>query len=338
MLGGALKLSVCIICRNEVDTIGQVLRDLAHQSFRDDFEVVVADGLSHDGTREVLADLSTADLPYHLRVVDNVATTIPSGCNLSVSEARGEYVIILGSHCRLPRDYVESIMEVLREPGYDIVGPVTRYIPGGKSAVAKEIAFALNTRVGNGGTPGRQTLREATRVVHTPMHCYRRKVWEAIGGYDESLLTNDDFDFDYRAHVRGFSVWALPHPQYSLVARSSIRTLVRQRFRYGYWKWRVVKRHPLSLRPRQFIPVATTVTVAASLASSPWVPRALFLPLVYYLLLYSYAARAVIREDIGARWWSLAIVYAVIHLSYGSGFVWSAIAHPIQTIGGTAKP
>lgn len=335
-----MKLSVCIICRNEVDSIGQALIDLAHQSFSEDYEVIVADGLSDDGTRELLAELSAADLPYDLRVVDNVATTIACGSNLMLSEARGEYVILLGSHCRLPSDYLESLVKVLRQPGYDIVGPVTRYIPGDKSAVATEIALALNTKVGNGGTPGRQNLLEPTRVVHTPMHGYRREVWGAVGGYDESLLTNDDFDFDYRAHLQGFSVWSLPHPQYSLVARSSIRALVRQRFRYGYWKWHVVKRYPRSLRLRQLLPVTATAGIMVSLAASFWAPEALVLPLAYSLFLSVYAARVAIRQGIGARWWRLAAIYAAIHMSYGSGFLWAMVTQPIHNIRGrrTVKP
>ena len=333
-----MKLSVCVLCKNEVDSIGQVLHDLAHQSFTEEFEVIVADGLSDDGSRELLEEFLTADLPYRLRVLDNTATTIASGSNLMVSEASGEYIIVLGGHCRLPSDYVESIMNVLRKPGYDIVGPVTRYIPGDKTPVSTEIALALNTRVGNGGTPGRQDLREATRVIHAPMHCYRRGVWEAVGGYDESLLTNDDFDFDYRAHIRGFNVWSLPHPQYLLVARTSIRALARQRFRYGYWKWQVVKRHPRSLRLRQLLPVTVTAGITVALAASFWVPEALILPIFYSLFLSVYASRVAIREGIGTRWWRLAFIYAVIHLSYGSGFLWGMVGEPMRKIKGVGNP
>jgi succinoglycan biosynthesis protein ExoA len=337
MLGGILKLSVCVLCRNEVDSIGQTLYDLAHQLFSEEFEVLVADGLSDDGSRELLATFSATDLPYRLRVLDNTAITIASGSNLLVSEASGEYVIMLGGHCRLPSDYLESIMSVLRKPGHDIVGPVTRYIPGDRTAVATDIALALNTRIGNGGTPGRQNLREATRVIHAPMHCYRREVWEVVGGYDESLLTNDDFDFDYRAHLQDFSIWSLPHPKYSLVARTSIPALVRQRFRYGYWKWQVVKRYPRSLRVRQLLPVTVTVGIMTSLLSGRWVPKAVILPIAYSLFLSTYAARLAIRHGIGARWWRLAVIYAAIHLSYGSGFLWGMATQPIRNINGERK-
>ena len=101
-----IRLSVVIPCKNEVATIGQVLRDLADQSLPETFEVIVADGLSNDGTRNVLARFSTVDLPYHLRVVDNPAGTIPAGLNAAVAAANGEYIVRVDGHCRLSYGYL----------------------------------------------------------------------------------------------------------------------------------------------------------------------------------------------------------------------------------------
>jgi succinoglycan biosynthesis protein ExoA len=327
-----MRLSVVLPCKNEVATIEQVLDDLANQSLTEVFEVVIADGLSNDGTREVLARFSPVNLPYHLRVVDNPSETVSSGLNVAVAEAGGEYIVRLDAHCRVPSEYLELLMNALRKPGHDIVGPTTRYIPGAVTPVAAEIALALNTRLGNGGTPSRVNLREAVRVVHTVMGCYRREVWEVIGGYDESLLTNEDFDFDYRANLQGFSVWSLPRPQYLAVARPSIRALLRQRFRYGYWKWQVLKRHPRSLRVRQFIPLAVTAGIIMALTLSFWLPELLTLPLAYGLILCLYSANLSIRESSRPCWWRLSLIYAVIHLVWGSGFLWSMITQPMQSI------
>lgn len=208
-----MRLSVVIPCKNEVATIGQVLRDLADQSLPEAFEVIVADSLSSDGSRDVLAQFSTVELPYHLRVVDNPVGTIPAGLNTAIAAASGEYIVRVDGHCRLPNDYLESILNALCEPGQDVVGPATRQVPNAKGDVAAEIALALNTILGNGGTPSRGSLSEPLRVDHTVMSCYRREVWEAVGGYDESLLTNEDFDFDYRAnHCRTQSTLLLPAP------------------------------------------------------------------------------------------------------------------------------
>ena len=327
-----MQLSVVIPCKNEVTTIGRVLRDLANQSLPETFEVIVADGLSNDGTREVLSQFSNIDRLYHFRLIDNTAGTIPAGLNAAVAAASGEYIVRVDGHCRLPNDYLESILSALRQPNQDVVGPATRYIPGATTAIAAEIALALNTRLGNGGTPSRGDLHKAVRVDHTVMSCYRREVWDTIGGYDEGLLSNEDFDFDYRANLQGFNVWSLPSPNYSLVARADIYSLLRQRLRYGYWKWQVIKRHPRSLRMRQLLPVAMTTGAITSAISSFWRPKLLGFPLAYGTVLCLYSIKLSIHEIIESRWWRLGIIYAVIHLAYGSGFLWGMVTQPVLSI------
>lgn len=328
-----MRLSVVIPCKNEVATIEQVLRDLAEQTLDEAFEVVVADGFSDDGTRELLARLSSGDLPYRLRVVDNPSVTIPSGLNVAVREASGKYIVRIDGHCRLSRDYLELLLDALQEPGRDVVGPSTRYIPGAGTGVAADIALALGTRLGTGGTPSRGDLREAVRVDHTVMSCYRREVWETIGGYNESLLSNEDFDFDYRANLHGFEVWSLPRPQYLATARTNLRSLLRQRLRYGYWKWQVIKRYPRSLRARQLIPPAITVAIGASIAPVFWIPELLVVPVAYALLLSLYAA----REKSRPCWWRLASVYAVIHLGWGLGLLRGVISQPVSSLAARAR-
>jgi cellulose synthase/poly-beta-1,6-N-acetylglucosamine synthase-like glycosyltransferase len=258
------------------------------------------------------------------------------GLNTGVMEARGEYIVRVDGHCRLPNDYLESLMEALCETGRDVVGPATRYIPGDETAVAAEIALALNTRLGNGGTPSRVVLHETVRVVHTVMHCYRRKVWDTIGGYDASLL-DEDFDFDYRANLRGFSVWSLPRPMYLLIARSDIRSLLRQRLRYGYSKWQVIRRHPRSVRGRQVVPVVVTAGVIASTISSVWMYELLSFPLAYGLALCLYTVNLSIHDRRKPSWWRLAIIYATIHLGFGSGFLYGMITQPIRNIAARAR-
>lgn len=322
-----MRLSVVIPCRNEVATIGAVLGDLARQTLDEPFEVVVADGCSNDGTRELLSRFPTGALPYRLRVVDNPSRTTPSGLNAATGAARGEYVIRVDAHARLPEDYLKTLLDAMRGPGRDVVGPATSYVPGAPTPVAAEIALALNTRMGTGGTPSRggSGLREPARVIHTVMSCYRREVWEAVGGYDEGLLTNEDFDFDYRANLRGFGVWSLPGPLYLAVAQPTIHGLLRQRFRYGYWKRQVVKRHPRSLRARQLIPVVATAGIAASVASSFRAPALLAVPAAYGALLFFYALGLAKGEKGNPSPRRLAVIYAIIHLAWGAGFLWGMI-------------
>jgi cellulose synthase/poly-beta-1,6-N-acetylglucosamine synthase-like glycosyltransferase len=252
----SIDVSVIIPCRNESSTIEQVLLDLHMQSFSGTMEVVVADGCSDDGTREILdAAVRGGQHRFQLQVITNDQRIIPSALNRAVEAARGNYIVRVDGHSRVPPTYVAEIVAALRDGKADVVGPQVRYIPGSSSAVGFAIATLQASVFGTGGTASRRTLSQPQRVVHAVMSCYRRQVWETIGGYDESLLTNEDFDFDYRASAAGFTVMALPSPQFRLLARPTLGGLISQRWRYGWWKAAVVKKHPGSLHLRQVLPV-----------------------------------------------------------------------------------
>jgi glycosyltransferase involved in cell wall biosynthesis len=141
---------------------------------------MIADGLSDDGTREVLARFQALDMPYDLRVVDNPSGTIPDAWNTAVAEARGKYIIPLGSHSRLPGDYLESLVNALREPGRDVVGPTTRIIPGADTRLARRSPWHsilyLVRRYAR-----KRKLARAYASRPCPWHCYSRELWEAIG-------------------------------------------------------------------------------------------------------------------------------------------------------------
>lgn len=267
-----VSLTVVIPCRNEVRTITSVLADLASQDFSLPFEVIVADGISEDGTRGVLDDvLSGMPFRLSLRVVDNKRKSTPCGLNLAVKHAAGAFIVRVDAHSRLSGDFLRSIYEALESGVGDVVGPQVRYVAASESPTSKTIAAMLNSRFGNGGTSSRNPIQVPTKVTHTVMSCYRRKVWEAIGGYEESLLSNEDYEFDYRANLAGFSVVSLPRPVYNPIARATLIDFAKQRWRYGTWKSRVLKMHPTSIKLRQIMPMLI------------W-PVAFVLPLVSYSL------------------------------------------------------
>lgn len=268
----APTVSVVVPCRNEVRTIVQVLRDLDAQTFSGAFEVVIADGMSTDGTREVLTELQQSAWRFDLQVIDNPAKSIPSALNRAVEASRGMFIVRVDGHSRVGPTYLTEIVHPLRSGMADVVGPQIQLLAGSSAPIAQAIAVCSGSALGTGGTASRRVLTVPVDVSHAVMSCYRRDVWERNGGYDEALLSNEDFDFDMRAHRLGARILALPSPVFSLVARSTLGALAQQRWRYGLWKGAVLHNMPSSLHMRQAIPLisliaALTLVVAVMLGA-----------------------------------------------------------------------
>ncbi|HEY3322510.1 MAG TPA: glycosyltransferase [Planctomycetota bacterium] len=326
----APEISVIIPCRNESNWVLRVLEDLAQQTFDEPFEVLVADGESDDGTWELLQDFQrTAELRYELSLLRNRQHAISNALNLLVEHARGKYIVRVDAHSRIPREYLERIVKTLKSGVCDVAGPRIQFIPASGRTVSRVIAAVCNTRMGNGGTPSRTALKTCVRVDHTVMSCFTRRVWEHVGGYDQALKSNEDFDYDFRAAKAGFRVLSLPNPVYMLVARADLSALIRQRWRYGFWKAHVLRKFPMSLKFRQLLPIL--VLPAALLLA--FCPAYLALAGALYLLLIAASLdRNLLREQ-GLRpiqWAKVAalsvVVMLIVHFVWSAG-VWRGLFH-----------
>lgn len=336
MSSSAPTVSVIIPCRNEVRTIAQVLRDLDGQTFSDGFEVVVADGMSTDGTRELLAELQQATWDFELRVVDNPAQIIPSALNRAVEASRGTYIVRVDGHSRIGPTFLTEIVHPLRSGMADVVGPQIELIPGSATPLAQAIAVCSGSALGTGGTASRRTLTAPVDVSHAVMSCYRREVWERNGGYDEALLSNEDFDFDIRAHRAGARILALPSPVFKLVARATLGALAQQRWRYGWWKGAVLHKMPSSLHARQIVPVvallaACVLTVAVILGVAS-ITTLLWCTAVYcgvaIMTALAEAKRYPTATSLVVATLSAPVIFAIIHGVWACGVCAGLVVNP----------
>jgi succinoglycan biosynthesis protein ExoA len=322
----APAISVIIPCRNEAKWILRVLEDLAQQTIKEKFEVLIADGESDDGTWLLLEQFqSTTVLPYELVLLHNQQRTIPCALNLLVQRARGKYIVRVDAHSRTAPNYLEQIVQPLKCGECDVAGPRIKFVPSSGRAIARAIAAVCNSRMGNGGTPSRTPLRHPVEVDHTVMSCFTRGVWVRIGGYDTTLQANEDFDYDYRAAKAGFKVLSFPSPVYSLLARSELSGLIRQRWRYGFWKAQVLKKFPTSLKLRQLLPIVVLPLAVASLSVPMYfaVAAALYLSLVLASLDWSLLKEKGLHPLEWCKIITLSVlVMLIIHFVWSAGVWW----------------
>ncbi|MFH1845112.1 MAG: glycosyltransferase family 2 protein, partial [bacterium] len=244
-------ISVIIPCRNERLYITRCLHDLESQvDLPGEMEVIIADGRSDDGTREIL-DEFCRDRPRY-RVIDNPQRITPAALNLAIQAARGQYLVRMDVHTSYAQDYIAQCVAVKRRTGAANVGGATRTRVEGK--VPRAIAAVHGSRFGVGGASSHFPEFEGP-VDTVPFGCWERDLFVEIGLFDESLVRNQDDEFNLRISRHGGVIWQSPTIQLWYQPRSSLRQLFRQYYQYGFWKVVVIRKHHLPASWRHLVPV-----------------------------------------------------------------------------------
>jgi cellulose synthase/poly-beta-1,6-N-acetylglucosamine synthase-like glycosyltransferase len=322
------RVSIFIPCYNEENTIRGLLEALTRQTFPlQEMEVLVIDGGSEDGTREVIAQFKQENNSLQVRVLDNPKQIIPAALNIGVQNAKGEFVIRLDAHSVPHPEYVARTVAGLEQHLGDNVGGVWKIIPSADTWIARSIAAAAAHPLGVGDAKYRYADHpgEADTV---PFGGFRREYLLELGGFDESLLTNEDYELNTRIRQAGGRLWLDPNIQVQYYSRPNLRQLARQYARYGYWKLEMLRRYPDSIRWRQALPPLFVLGLLVLAIASIWLPAAGWLMLGVLLIYVSALVLSGVDIALQARQPALVIgvplVIAVMHFSWGGAFLFSA--------------
>lgn len=315
------RVSVVIPCYNEALYLPRVLAALARQTHAP-LEILIVDGGSRDGTVDLVRQWAEAHPAVPVRVLHNPQRHIPHALNLGIAAARGEIIIRLDGHSLPAPDYVECCLKALAESGAAMVGGAWEIQPGAPGLIAEAIALAVSSRLGAGDALYRLPGAQAQEVDTVPFGCFRRELWQALQGYNEGLLTNEDYEFATRVRQAGGRLWFDPRIRCRYFARATLGGLARQYWRYGWWKAQMLRHHPGSLRWRQAMPLAwTAIGVGSVIGGVFWPP--LRWPALGMWSLYAIALLTSSIRSAGQRGWRLwlpiALAYAIIHLAWGLG-------------------
>ncbi len=324
------SVSVIVPCYNEEKRIRFLLDAIFAQTYpRTHLDVTVADGNSSDRTRELIATFQRTHPDLRLKVVDNRAKTIPSALNCAIKASSGEIIIRLDAHSGPYPDYVERVVSALEAGKAQNVGGVWEIHPSAETWTAKSIAVAAAHPLGVGDALYRHA-QEAAYVDTVPFGAWQRVLLDKIGGYDESLLANEDYEFNARIRRSGGKIWLDPSIRSIYFARSTFTALAKQYFRYGFWKWHMLRRYPGTLRWRQALPplfVANLLGGVLLALFSPVFRWFLLLELIaYFGILGLFALRPALRRREIFLIFGLPLAIMVMHVSWGGGFLWSILS------------
>jgi succinoglycan biosynthesis protein ExoA len=313
-------VSVIIPCRNEQDYIESCVRSvLSQESSGGGLEVIVADGMSDDGTREALRRL--AQDYTNLRVLDNHEKIVSHGLNSAVREARGSIIVRVDVHTAYAPDYVRECVAVLNESGAENVGGPWRAV--GDGYIGRAIAAVFHSPFGSGGARAHDTKYEG-KVDTVYLGCWRKSTLERIGGFDEELVRNQDDELNLRLHRAGGTIWQSTRIRSWYSPRNSLRELFRQYSQYGYWKVRVMQKHRVAASWRHLVPAAFVLTVCVLIAASPFSSKAgialAFVVGAYSISTMGASVVTAVSNDMGLLP-VLPLVFGCFHLGYGYGFL-----------------
>lgn len=329
------EVSVIIPCFNEEGTITLLLESIYNQTYPiEKMEVIVADGMSSDKTREIIDQFRKKHPNFNIVIVDNHKRDIPSGLNRAIETASGEYIIRLDAHSIPSREYISLSLKILKDGTGDVVGGIWEIKPGGDNWISRSIANAASHPLGVGDARYR-VGGKAQKVDTVPFGAYTRHLIDEIGTYDENLLSNEDYEFNVRARQAGKVIWMDPNISSIYFARNNYKSLAKQYWRYGYWKLRMLIRYPSTFRWRQ---LAGLFVLSWPLLGILWLwyPISGWLllaeALIYGTALFFTGIHSSMKNKDISQLIGVPFAIVIMHFSWGSAFLYSAIEY-VFTLG-----
>jgi len=308
-------VTIAMPCLDEAGFVAACLRSVQVQTYPGDrVEILVADGRSEDGTRDILARLARED--GRIRVIDNPERLQAAGLNRILAEARGEVVVRMDVHCEYTPDYVEKCVETLERTGADAVGGAQRCL--GRAPFEKAVCAALRSPLGVGGAAYRSPDNEGF-VDTVFLGAYQRSVFDRIGLWDPCAVTNEDAELNQRLVAAGGRIYLSRAIVVHYVPRGSIQALALQYYRYGRGRARTLLKHRRLLTIRPALPFLAVAAALALGAALPWT-HAVFYAAALAALGFALEAIRVGSGGGPGRVARVAAILPTIVISHGLGF------------------
>ncbi len=305
---------------NEENYIEDCITSLLNQSYGvENFNIIIVDGGSTDKTKEIVKNMEI--IYKNITVIENTQRLISISMNMAINQSEADIIIRIDAHSTYSPDYVEQCIHYLKKTKSDNVGGPA--IPVGKSFIQETIAASYYSKFALGGAKYHNHNFEGF-VDSVSFGTFKRETLLKIGLYDERLVTNEDYELNYRIIKNGGKIFFTPMIKSYYYPRSKLRDLFRQFFKYGFWKTKVIKKHKALSHIRHIIPAVFILFLFYGSIFS--IISNLFF-LLYLGILFSYLFLCIIFSfsngyaDTFAKKITLIYVHFILHISYGLGFL-----------------
>ncbi len=325
-------VSVLAPCRNEVDFIRDAIQSILDNDYPAELvEILVLDGMSTDGTREIVQEISKQS--PSVRLVDNTHKIVPTAMNIGIKEAKGEYIIRIDCHAEFANDYIRKCIEVSQRTGAANVGGYWLTLPGANTSVARAIMLATSSRFGVGNSAFRTGGGNEMVVDTVPFGTFRKSIFSKVGPYDERLVRNQDIELNSRIRKMDEKIIISPEIELSYINRATLQGIWQQSFNNGLWNPYTVWLTGSALRIRHFVPLFFVLGLIFLAAGSIF-SGVFTIGFVGCLSLYAAIAfTAASRQEPKARGSTIPLVivsFFILHFAYGLGTIWGVATTPFK--------
>ena len=307
----APAVSIVMPVRNEATFIRRTIKSLLSQDFSQRFEILVIDGESTDGTREIVREIGRSHSAVFL--LRNSGRLPSAGLNVGIRRARGYYIIRADGHALYARSYIRKCVELLERRDAAAVGGVQRAF--GATYLGRAIAAAICHPFGVGDA----RFRYATEEIYADtvyLGAWRRSTLLSLGDFAE---VNEDGEMSYRLRRAGGRILVSPEIKLRYLARPSLLAHARQYVWYGRARMQTLARHPNALQPRQMAPPALLLGLLFSGLLFPW-NHSLGLAIPVFYLAADLAVSLHLALGRGLKYFAaLAVVFPVMHIAWAVG-------------------
>jgi glycosyltransferase involved in cell wall biosynthesis len=322
-------ISIIIPCYNEEIFLGKCINSVLNNDYPlEKVEIFIVNGMSTDKTVEVAQEIIKSNSEVKIEILNNPKKIFPCAVNIGVNNSHGEFIMILGAHSVYNKSYITLCVENSLKYDADNVGGILETIGTNTSVIGRAITCVLSSSFGVGNSTFRTGTDKVTEVDTVFGGCYKRKVFEKIGFFNENLRSTSDMDFNVRLKKAGGRIILDPGIKATYFTRNSFGKFFSNNIRNGYWSiypLRFIDYLPVSMR--HMIPLFFICSVICGIILS-FVANIFMYILLGVMIIYTIAAFVAATPFIKKGVFNIILMpflFLTLHLTYGAGSLWAGI-------------
>ena len=328
-------ITVIIPVRNEAQYIYRTLSQIYDQAYpRDRMEVIVADGMSADGTPDVVQRFAERHSDLNIKLLRNASRLSSAGRNLAIKHGKGDYFLLIDGHVHLPsKELLAKAVAFAEEHGARVLGRPQPLTPPDLSDFQTAVALARQSPLAHSQESYIYSDFEGWVSPLSVAVMYERGIFREFGLFDETFDAAEDLEFNYRLERGSLRCFTSPLMKVCYYPRECFRSLFRQLFRYGQGRAAFILKHRQRFTLESVIPALFFVALIGLFLFgffeySAWSLLAIVLS-VYSTILGAESYR-INRRCGGGHLLRIPRIITVIHAGVAFGFLQGIINHMLE--------